>query len=258
MHGQFERLGQVVWDGMARPGLSVVIPLYDEAHCLAENVGQVIAGLTALAEPSWELILVDDGSRDATRALASELARQDDRLRLLYHDPNRGKGYAVRRGVLAARGAEILFLDADLSTPVTDVVLLRRALAAEQAEVAIGSRATARSQLILRQPWPREALGRLGNLAIRTLTPSLGDIRDTQCGFKLFRREAARRLFGASRIDGWGFDFEILALARAMGIRVVEVGVSWRHDPHSSVGAGAYLRTFGELLRVRARLLLRH
>ncbi|MBM4321810.1 MAG: glycosyltransferase, partial [Deltaproteobacteria bacterium] len=192
-----------------------------------------------------------------TRELALQLTRHDQRLRLLYHDPNRGKGYAVRRGMLAARGAEVLFLDADLSTPLSDLQLLRRAMAEHGADVAIGSRAVACSLLVQRQPWPREMLGRLGNLAVRLLTPSLRGINDTQCGFKLFRHEAAQRTFAAGRIDRWGFDFEILALAMAMGLKVVEVGVSWRHDPHSKVRPGDYLRTLGELLHVRARLLAR-
>ncbi|MDY0063280.1 MAG: glycosyltransferase family 2 protein [Myxococcota bacterium] len=236
---------------METVGLSVIVPLYNEAGCLDRSVRQIVAELEELGESSWELLLVDDGSRDDTRARAATLAAGDPRIRLLSHDPNQGKGATVRQGMLAGRGELLLFLDADLSTPLRDLRLLRLALDATPADIAIGSRALPSSRLQARQPPVREALGRLGNLAIRLLTPSLADLHDTQCGFKLFRRAAAQRVFAGSRIDRWGFDFEVLALARHLGYRVVEVGVSWRHDPHSKVRSGDYLRTLADLVRLR-------
>ncbi len=238
---------------MLPPGLSLIVPLYNEAHCIEQNLRALERDLAALAEPSWELLLVDDGSSDDTLERVRAYAAGRAEVRVLHHGPNRGKGFTVRAGVLASLGAEVLFADADLSTPLAEIASLRAARHASGAEVAIGSRALARSRLLRRQPWAREALGRLGNGAIRALNPELRDLRDTQCGFKLFEGAAARRIFAAARVERWGFDFEVLSLARRMGYSVVEVPVAWTHDEHSKVRAGDYLRTLADLLRVRWR-----
>ncbi len=239
---------------MSVPALSVVVPLYQEAHCLGEHVGQMVADLATLGD-DYELLLVDDGSLDDTLMVAQQAARRHPGVRVLRHSPNEGKGYTVRQGVLASLGAQVLLCDADLSTPISEVGRLREAALEAGAEVAIGSRALARSRLLQRQPWPREALGRLGNLVIRAVSPSLRDLRDTQCGFKLFSGPLARRVFAATRVRRWGFDFEVLTIAVGMGATVVEVPVSWSHDAHSKVRASDYLRTLADLARVRTREL---
>lgn len=239
---------------MSDPALSVVVPLFQEAHCLADHVRRMLDDLRSFAG-RHELILVDDGSVDDTLRLAGEIAAEHEGVRVLHHTPNQGKGYTVRQGVLASRGAEVLLCDADLSTPISELGRLRAAALQSGAEVAIGSRALARSQLLQRQPWPREAAGRLGNLAIRVLSPTLRGLRDTQCGFKLFGGPLARRVFAAARVRRWGFDFEVLTIAAGMGATVVEVPVSWSHDPHSKVTASDYLRTLADLVHVRAREL---
>ncbi len=231
--------------------LSVVVPVYHEARTLARRMGEVMRYLSHRHPGAWELVLVDDGSRDHTLDVARALTKgRDGRVRVLYHRPNRGKGYSVRRGMLAATGRRVLFTDADLSTPIEELDELERAMSETGAPVVIGSRAVRGARLEVRQPWPRELMGRLGNRAIGLLARELRGIHDTQCGFKLFTREAARALFSRARIDRWGFDFEILALARRMGMKVVEVPVVWRHDPSSKVRPLDYLRTLVELVRV--------
>lgn len=235
--------------------LSVVVPAYNEENRLPATLER-IAQYRAEQNLGFELLVVDDGSRDGTRRIAQEFAVDKDWVRLVQYDDsnghafNRGKGFAVRQGVLHAVGREILFSDADLSTPIEDMTLLLAPLHAGECEVAIASRALPESNLAVHQPWYREWMGRAFNLAVQII--AVPGIVDTQCGFKAFKGDVARRLFNLALIDGFGFDTEILFLARRLGYRVREIPVTWRHKDDSRVSPlSAPIRMLSELVRVR-------
>ncbi len=229
--------------------LSVVIPAYDEALRLGPTVRRVREHLEARGG-AWELIVVDDGSRDATVEVAREAAGGDPRIRVIEQGANRGKGAAVRAGMLAARCDRALFSDADLATPIEELAKLEARLDAG-ADVAIASRALPDSDIRTRQHPARELMGRTFNVMVRTLL--LGGIRDTQCGFKLFTRAAAHDLFGRATVDGFAFDVEVLWLARGV-YRIDEVPVVWRHVEESKVSPGTdAARMFADIVRLRLR-----
>jgi dolichyl-phosphate beta-glucosyltransferase len=203
--------------------------------------------LTA-GDRSWELIVVDDGSTDRSRALMTAAAATQPRIRVIESASNRGKGHAVRLGVLASRGRQVLVCDADLATPIEEVEPLVNALS-QGYPVAIGSRAGPTSKIVIHQSRLRETAGRLGNRLIRAV--AVPGIADTQCGFKLFEGDAARAVFARARLDGWGFDFEILHLCGRFGWPIAEVPVRWAHQPDSKIRPLDYLRVLDELLYVR-------
>lgn len=231
------------------PRISVVIPAYNEARRLGPTLERVATWLDA-HEASWEVIVADDGSRDATAAIADEAAVRWPNVRRVSLPRNRGKGAAVRAGMLAATGDLALFCDADLATPIEELTKLEAAMAASPgAAIAIGSRALATSQIEVRQHPARELMGRTFNRLVRGLV--VGGIRDTQCGFKLFTRAAAAELFGRAKVDGFAFDVELLWLAQGR-FPVVEVPVVWRHVDESKVSPGTdAARMFIDLLRIR-------
>src|SRR6266568_2532999 len=208
---------------MTAPRLSVVIPAFNEAERLPRTLARVNAHLVGQGPP-YEIVVVDDGSTDGTAESAR--AEGGPALTLLRYQPNRGKGYAVRRGMLAARGARRLMTDADLSTPIEELDRLCARMD-EGHDVVVGSRALPASRIEVRQPWYRENMGRLFNLFVRAL--AVPGVRDTQCGFKLFSAAAARDVFSAARLDGFSFDVEALFLARRKGYRIAEVPVRWRN-----------------------------
>ncbi|WP_461010343.1 dolichyl-phosphate beta-glucosyltransferase [Streptomyces capparidis] len=226
-------------------GLSVVIPAYNEERRLRatlETVGRYLAASAA----SWEVIVVDDGSTDGTARLVRAAAGGEPRIRLLASPVNRGKGSAVRLGVLASRGRRVLFCDADQATPIEELAGLAAALD-RGADAAIGSRAGSAARD--GRPALRRGLGRAGNRFIQAV--AVPGIHDTQCGFKLFDGDKARAAFALARIDGWGFDVEILLLFTRLGWTVAEVPVRWAHQPGSKVRPLDYARVLGETLRVR-------
>jgi dolichyl-phosphate beta-glucosyltransferase len=210
--------------------LSVIIPAYNEAQRILPTLARVHAYLSA--QPlRYEIIVVDDGSRDDTAAVVE--AARIPHLQLLRQTPNRGKGAAVRMGMLAARGQIRVMSDADCSMPPEQLPKLLAPITACKAEIAIGSRYAPGAKSDVKQPWYRVWWSRLANRVIqRSLVPG---VRDTQCGFKAFTAEAARDLFGRGRIDGWAFDLEILALARRANFGIAEVGVEWTDDRRSRV-----------------------
>ena len=212
--------------------LSIVVPAYNEEHRLAPTLARLHAHLAA--QPlRWEIVVVDDGSRDATCAVVLAAMAHIPNLRLVRQTPNRGKGAAVRRGMLEARGQIRVMSDADGSMPPEQLPRLLAPILACTAEIAIGSRYAEGAHTDAAQPWYRVVWSRLANRVIqRSLVPG---VRDTQCGFKAFTAEAARALFGVARIDGWAFDLEILALARRTGFAIAEVGVEWTDDRRSRV-----------------------
>jgi dolichyl-phosphate beta-glucosyltransferase len=226
-----------------RPELSVVIPAYNEAARLPRTIERVQA---FLAGRPHEIVVVDDGSTDGTVEAAQAAAREA--LVVLRNEGNRGKGYAVRRGMLAARAPRRLMSDADLSTPIEELGRLEPWLEKGH-DVAIGSRALAGSRVEIRQPWYRENMGRVFNVCVRAL--AVPGVRDTQCGFKLFTARAAEAVFAAARLDGFSFDVEALFIARQLGYRIAEVPVVWRNDAATRVGLLGGFQAFPDLLRIR-------
>jgi dolichyl-phosphate beta-glucosyltransferase len=229
---------------MSRPILSVVIPAYNEALRLPSTLARVQQHLAGRSEP-YEIVVVDDGSSDATTEIARAAGGS---VRLLRHEPNRGKGYAVRRGMLAATGDRCLMTDADLSTPIEDLPKLEAEID-RGFDVAIGSRAIAGARIEVHQPAYREVMGRAFNLLVQGLL--LPGLHDTQCGFKLFTAPAAAAAFSATRLDGFSFDVEALYVARRRGLRVAEVPVVWRNDAATRVGLAAGGAAFADLFRIR-------
>ena len=216
---------------MNEPQLSIVIPAFNEQARIGATLDRV---MDCVETRGWdaEVLVVNDGSRDNTAAMVSEMARRYPRLRLIENASNRGKGYSVRNGILQARGEIVMFTDADLSAPIEEAERLFAAIA-EGADVAIGSRWLDRSRQTLQQPIYRRFFGRCFNWLTR-LVMNL-PLADTQCGFKAFRREAAQAIFVRQRIERWGFDPEILYIALRMGFHVKEVAVTWGHDDRSRI-----------------------
>ena len=231
--------------GCDAPQLSVVIPAYNEEGRLAQTVERILAYLDGQAW-RFEILAVDDGSTDRTSDLVKQLATRDARVRLI-GEPHRGKGAAVRSGALAAEGQIVVFCDADLSHPVEDLTRLPGLL--DGAQVAIASREGAGSRRI-GEPFHRHLMGRVFNFIVRTL--AVPGVQDTQCGLKCFTRAAARDLFPRQTIDGFGFDVELLFLARKYGYRVLEIPITWRHVPASRVDPlRDTARMLTDVLRVR-------
>src|SRR5881394_4666362 len=215
------------------PPFSIVIPCFNEQGRIGETLRVTIDYLAANA-PTSELIVVNDGSTDATAAVAREkLNGATLQTRLLENFPNRGKGSAVRSGLLAAREPIGLFSDADLSTPLEETPKLMEPIANGEVDIAFGSRALDRSLIGIHQPWRREQGGRVFNLLVRVATGL--PFWDTQCGFKAFRMEACRPIIEAAKIIGFGFDVELLLLAQRAGLRLREIPVRWNHHEGSKV-----------------------
>ncbi len=229
-----------------RPFLSVVIPAYNEEHRLGPTLARIQQYLSAQSYQS-EIIVVDNASADRTAEVARKAGVE------VIAEPQRGKGAAVRSGMLAARGEYLLFSDADLSTPIEEVERLMEALQAGS-DIAIASRALPESKLPVRQPWYRELVGRAGNLLVRAL--AVRGIVDTQCGFKLYPREIGQRLFGAQRMTGIAFDMEILFLAQRLGLKIAEVPVTWVDNPDTRFSrVWDSLDAIKDLLRIRMNWL---
>ncbi len=231
-----------------RPAYSIIIPAYDESA----RIGATLATVLAYAEErGWdaEVIAVDDGSRDNTVEIVRSYAQSNPRLRLLQNPGNRGKGYSVRNGMLHAQGEILLFSDADLSSPIGEAEKLFAALAAG-ADVAIGSRWLRSDLQTQRQPLYRQLFGRIFNLSLRIV---LGlNFKDTQCGFKAFTRQAATTIFPLQKIERWGFDPELLYVARKFGFKIVEVPVAWAHREGTRIDpVRDGIKMFLEVLKIR-------
>jgi dolichyl-phosphate beta-glucosyltransferase len=230
----------------SEPLLSIVIPAYNEEVRIVPTIGAIASHVSELGLP-WELIISDDGSKDSTVSLVEGLELVN--ARVLRAPQNGGKGSAVRRGMLAARGAYVLFDDADNSTPIEEVSNLLRKVRAEGYDVAIGSRAAAGAEETSKGLVRRVMSGGLRWIVANFFR--LG-VQDTQCGFKMFTRTAAQRLFGAQTIDGFSFDLEILYLASKFGYRVAEVPVAWVDAPGSKVDPAKEARRFlKDLYRIK-------
>jgi len=231
--------------------VSLIIPAYNEELRLLPTLERLHAHLSA-GPSTYEILVVDDGSRDGTCQVVEAAAARIPNLTLVRQRPNRGKGAAVRRGMLAARGRIRVMWDADSSMPPEELPRLLAPIAAGRAEIAIGSRYAAGARTV-KQPRYRVWWGRLCNKFVqRWLVPR---VLDTQCGFKAFTAGAALNLFGSATIDGWAFDLEILALARRRGFAIEEVGVEWKDDQRSRVNPLTdFWKVIREALTIRRNL----
>lgn len=238
------------------PELSIIIPAYNEEKRLGRTLTSIrdYFASQSVAMEDIEIIVVDDGSSDGTAKVAREYERLMPELRLIQNAGNRGKGFSVKHGMLEARGKIALFTDADLSSPIEESSKLLAALKAGN-DVAIGSRALDRSLITVHQSHLREIAGMIFNGFVRVLTGL--PFHDTQCGFKAFVRERAQIAFEQQRIERFGFDPEILFIAKRHGLRTVEVPVRWAHDAGTKVHVFRdSLLMFGDLVVIRWNALI--
>ena len=222
--------------------LSIIIPAYNEEGRLGRTLSRIREYFAGRRVPpgvapeislnQLEILIVDDGSKDGTARIAEEWSQEMPSVRFVSNRENRGKGYSVRHGMLEARGRLALFTDADLSSPIEEIEKLLAAIAAGN-DIAIGSRALDRSLISIHQSRHREVAGIVFKKLMRVITGL--PFHDTQCGFKIFRRERSRIIFEQQRIERFGFDPEILFLAERHGLRIAEVPVRWAHDPATKV-----------------------
>ncbi|HWM95096.1 MAG TPA: dolichyl-phosphate beta-glucosyltransferase [Thermoanaerobaculia bacterium] len=231
-----------------RCDISVIIPAYNEAERLGSTLERAVDYLSRRGL-SYELLVVDDGSRDQTIQVAEAFAGRG--VRVIRHERNRGKGAAIRTGILASQGAEVLLSDADASTPIEELEKLERWL--PEAPLVLGSRAVAGADVQRHQPFYRELMGKTFNRIIRIA--GVRGLNDTQCGFKLLEGDIAREIGAELTIDGFAYDVELVFLARRHGYRVVEVGVIWVDSPDSRVDP---IRSSLGMLRDVVRMRLRH
>jgi len=232
---------------MAHPALSIVIPAYNECARIQETFERV---MSCVQERGWdaEVLVVDDGSTDDTVAVVQRWMEKYDRLHLVKNAGNRGKGYSVRNGLLQAAGDVVMFTDADLSAPMEEAERLVAAIE-QGADVAIGSRWLDKQKQTVHQPLYRRFFGRCFNKVTRLVIGL--PFHDTQCGFKAFRREAAQTIFRLQTIERWGFDPEILFIARKLKYKIVEVPVTWGHDERSRM---SYLKDGMKMLEEMAQI----
>ena len=237
--------------------LSIVVPAYNEAVRLDQSLPVILEYLHK-TDPAAELIVVDDGSDDDTEAVAKRAFARASNIaaRVITYQPNRGKGYAVRCGLLASQAPIALFSDADLSTPITEAPKLIEPIEQGECDLTFGSRALDRRLIGVHQPWRREQGGRVFNLIVRLGTGL--PFWDTQCGFKAFRMSACRPIIDAATIDRFGFDVELLYVAQLAGLRLREIPVRWDHKVGLLDTSGLYardsLRMLSEVKRVRQQV----
>lgn len=237
---------------MTQRSVTVVVPAYNEERRLESMIRSTLDYFSRTGR-DFRIIVVDDGSTDGTSALVRRLEPTVPQLRLIRLAANRGKGYAVRTGILNADTALVLFADADGAAPIEELERLERALDAG-ADLAIGSRAVADAGVRVRARPLRRVIGRVFHAMVRLLT--VRGYRDTQCGFKLFRGPVAQDLFSRLRMNGFSFDVELLMMAGRKGYRVAEVPVNWVHQPGSKVNLFTdSLRMAADLVAIRARAL---
>lgn len=232
--------------------LSIVIPAYNEARRILPTLKSFHDYLTAHAI-TFEIIVVNDGSTDHTKTLVMDFSKTYPYIQVLDYDKNKGKGYALRVGMLAAKGRWCMFSDADESTPAQETEKLLDPLRAGTAEIVIGSRYMQGASITLKQPFYRRVWSRLSNKIIqRVLLPG---IIDPHCGFKAFTQSAAHQLFSKAEINGWSFDLEILALARHYQFSITEVPVTWRNDNQSKGRLRHLPREVASVRRLKKRVL---
>ena len=229
--------------------ISIVIPAYNEKKRIEGSLAETCAYMNDFGM-EYEIIVIDDGSSDGTGRIVEHIAKDVRNVRLVRYDKNRGKGHALRTGVLVTKGDFVLVMDADLSTPMDELRKLMPYLSDGEFDIAIGSRALALSDIIKKQPWWRRGMGKTFNKIVKALV--IGGFSDTQCGFKLFKGESARSLFGEAKIDRFAYDVEILALATKKEYRIKEVPIRWINSPESRVDpVKDSLQMLADLVRIR-------
>jgi glycosyltransferase involved in cell wall biosynthesis len=236
------------------PPFSAVLPAFNEAVRIGETLLATMAYLQKVS-PQSEIIVVNDGSTDSTADVIRQVFAEHTfrSARLLENFPNHGKGAAVRTGLLAANRPIAAFFDADLSTPIEELSKIIDPIAAGEVDIAFGSRALDRKLIGRHQPWRREQAGRVFNLIVRLATGL--PFWDTQCGFKAFRMQSCRQIIEAAKIDGFGFDVELLLLAQRAGLKLREIPVRWNHYEGSKVHfIHDSLRMLREVMVLRSRL----
>ena len=233
--------------------VSIIIPAYNEEKRLPATLERISSYLGQGGWEFCEVLVIDDGSTDNTVAVAEKGGKRVPAVRVLSNPGNRGKGYSVRHGMTEAKGEWRLFTDADLSAPIEELDTLWAAAEKSGAQVAIGSRALDRSLIGVHQSVFRETAGKLFNLAVRVMTGL--PFWDTQCGFKLFEARAAREIFSRQQLEQFGFDVEVLFIARQLGYNCIEVPVRWNDVTGTKVGAVGGLSAFVDPLRVRVNQL---
>lgn len=236
---------------MNRFELSVIIPVYNEEKRVSKTLEGVFKYLKA-KRMTAEILVVDDGSRDKTLQVVGKFKRQSTSrrmLKILKHSVNKGKGAAVRTGALAANGKVLIYMDADNATALSEFEKFKP-IVKRGVDVVVGSRAIDRKQVKVHQPLYREVIGRVGNIIIQALV--VPGISDTQCGFKAFSQKAAKSIFPLQRIDGFGFDVELLFISKKHGFSILETSVEWKDDPNTRVNAlRDSIRTFTDLFIIR-------
>lgn len=231
---------------MSTPTVSVIIPAFNEAERISSSLEKALEYLRT-QQYSWEIIVVDDGSSDDTVRV---VRHYEPDVRIIALGVNRGKGAAVRTGMVAAQGEYRVFTDADFSTPITELPKILRELE-NGADICIGSRRLDPTSLKKHQPWYREAIGLMGNKIISAVLFS--GIEDTQCGFKGATAHATQTIFSSMKIDGFGFDAEMLFLAKRSDLRIVQVAVDWYNDERSRLNPiRDSLKTLAEVFRIRS------
>jgi dolichyl-phosphate beta-glucosyltransferase len=231
------------------PQVSIVIPAYNEEKRLPSTLDAILKYRDASSLDVAEILVVDDGSTDQTVACVAEYTERHPEIRVLQNPGNRGKGFAVKNGMLEAHSEWILSTDADLSAPIEEAAKLLAAATRNRADIVIGSRALDRSLVGVHQSLSREYAGRVFNALVRVLTGL--PFADTQCGFKLFRRSAAKAVFGRQQLDGFGFDVEDLFIASRLGLVAIEVPVRWNNVEGSKVSLASGMNSFLDLIRIR-------
>ncbi len=228
--------------------VSVVVPAYNEAGRILPSLERIFSYLDEHHQ-DYELILVDDGSTDGTVAAVRQHCGHRPQLQVISYGGNRGKGYAVRTGALQASGEVVLFSDADLSTPIEEMEKLLPLV--QHYDLVIGTRAHKDSDIRRHQPWYREIAGKFFNVMVRLIVGLR--FHDTQCGFKLFRRDSMSAVLRGLHVDRFAFDVELIACAQAVGLNVAEVPVVWINSPGSTVGLWQGIRAYVDLLQIRRR-----
>lgn len=238
---------------MEQPQISIIIPAYNEADRI-KNTLLKVRDYIENRNLNAEIIVVNDGSTDLTAFIVESEKNKIKNLSLLNYEQNRGKGYAIRKGIEAARGQYILFTDADNSTPIEQLHNLLTALQSNKGDIAIGSRYLPNSSIKIKQPLYRILIGRLGNIVIRFLL--IKGIYDTQCGFKLFKHAVAKKIFQKQKITRWGFDIEALTIAKMLNYKIIEIPVSWFNSNTSRLRPiRDSFRTLRELISIKFNLL---